>query len=55
MIFGVAIRTVFEKKRPHISIKYGMMAYQSPLKQNDGRQSICMDRALKQPPLGYDA
>lgn len=54
MIFGVAIRAVFEKKRPHISIKYGMMAYQSPLKQN-GRQSICMDRALKQPPLGYDA
>ncbi|MBW5472905.1 hypothetical protein ACK4CS_12440 [Enterococcus gallinarum] len=46
---------MFEKKRPHISIKYGMMAYQSPLKQNDGRQSICMDRALKQPPLGYDA
>lgn len=55
MIFGVVIRAVFEKKRPHISIKYGMMAYQSSLKQNDGRQSICMDRALKQPPLGYDA
>lgn len=55
MIFGVAIRAVFEKKRSHISIKYGMMAYQSPLKQNDGRQSIYMDRALKQPSLGYDA
>lgn len=28
MIFGAAIRAVFEKKQPHISIKYGMITSQ---------------------------